>query len=86
MEGIAPLTNLESLTLEDGQDGMEIPLVEEVVSMLHDKLGPASSLKHVDMYGTVFRLVDGKWGPDELQSHRQLVGHLLAHRLRFPFL
>jgi hypothetical protein len=29
--------------------------------MLHDKLGSASSLRHVDIYGTVLRLVDGEW-------------------------
>ena len=29
--------------------------------MLQDKLGPASSLKHVNIYGIFFRLVDGEW-------------------------
>ena len=29
--------------------------------MLHDKLGPVSRLKHVDIYGRALRLVDGEW-------------------------
>ena len=33
----------------------------EVRRMVHDKLDPASSLKHVGIYGTVLRLVDGEW-------------------------
>jgi hypothetical protein len=33
----------------------------EVRDMLHDGLGPTSSLKHVAIYRTVFRLVDGEW-------------------------
>ena len=33
----------------------------EVRRILHEKLGPASSLKYVDMCETVLRLVDREW-------------------------
>jgi hypothetical protein len=33
----------------------------EVRDMLHDTLGPGSSLKHVDIHGTALCLVDGEW-------------------------
>ena len=61
MDGIGLLTNLQSLTLEDNRLDSDIPPTEEVRHILHDKLGPASSLKHVDIFGTILHLVNGEW-------------------------
>ena len=61
MDGIGLLTNLQSLTLEDNRLDSDIPPAEEVRHILYAKLGPASGLKHVDIYGTVLHLVDGQW-------------------------
>ena len=59
MEGIGLLTHIQSFTLESNRF-MEISPTE-VRRILHEKLGPASSLKYVDMCETVLRLVDREW-------------------------
>ncbi|KAI9454639.1 hypothetical protein HD554DRAFT_2149962 [Boletus coccyginus] len=64
LRGISLHTHLQSFTLEDHEIPMEISPME-VQHVLQDKLGPASSLKYVDICGTVLHLVDGKWSEHE---------------------
>lgn len=42
-------------------DGIISANSRKIPLFLLDKLGPAASLKHMDYFGTVFRLVDGEW-------------------------
>jgi hypothetical protein len=49
-----------SSTLNDNRITLEISPTE-VRRTLHDKLSPASRLKHVDIYGKLLHLVNGEW-------------------------
>ncbi|KAF8550789.1 hypothetical protein OG21DRAFT_1513572 [Imleria badia] len=60
LEGIDLLTELQSFTLKGGLMSPEISPAE-IRCVLHDKLGPASNLKDIDVYGRVLHLVDGQW-------------------------
>jgi hypothetical protein len=65
LEAIGLLTDLESFMLKNNKFMINKFMLEisstEVRDMLHDTLGPGSSLKHVDIHGTALRLVDGEW-------------------------
>lgn len=53
----------------------------EVRHVLQDKLNPTSSLKYVDIGGTVLRLVDGEWSENEPTEWS--LGDQLLHYLEY---
>ncbi|KAF8550788.1 hypothetical protein OG21DRAFT_1487492 [Imleria badia] len=59
LESISLLTELQSFTLA-GSVSREISYTQ-IRRVLHDKLSPASNLKHIDIRGRVLHLVDGQW-------------------------